>query len=222
MKDIDKLLEKYGAEIDPDKKEAFNKEFHSNYKTVAETEKLSQKVSSLQDEKKDLQKKYEEDVEARDKNLEQLKTQLKEAGVDGKKVEKLEKQISKMQEESSNAKTEYENKLKQQQVDFAVKDAVNGLKFSSKAAKKLFIQELKADEDLEIAKDGTVLNLDKFVSAYKDKDAEAFLQDKQEDGEDEGADDNAEDDNKPRFGGKTSGKLDNPKPESSPEVPEIW
>lgn len=68
--------------------------------------------------------------------------------------------------------------LKQELADanygFAVKEAADGLKFSSESAKKAFVAELTA-KGLPL-QEGKLLGMDDFVSAYKETDPKAFAE----------------------------------------------
>lgn len=180
MKDIHELLKDQDIEIKD--KDAFDKAFRENYKTIAEHEKTNDKLKALQ-------AKYDEDIKSRDKELEDLKTQLGETEGDKESLADVQKKLTDLQETHKKDKEEWEKKLADQEYEYAVKDATRGLKFSSNSAKEQFTRKL-VEQELKV-QDGTLLGLDDFVNKYKEEDAGAF------------ADEAGED--KPHFASKTSG-----------------
>ncbi len=68
-----------------------------------------------------------------------------------------------------------QDELKQQQYDFAIKEHISKLKFSSEGAKKAFVTDLLA-KNLPI-QNGVILGFDDFVKSYKEIDPEAFASD---------------------------------------------
>ena len=73
------------------------------------------------------------------------------------------------------AKAEAEGKLASMQYEFAAKDSISGLKFTSESAKKAFTADLTAKK-LPL-QDGKLLGLDDFVKSYKTTDPGAFASD---------------------------------------------
>ena len=65
-----------------------------------------------------------------------------------------------------------EDKLSEQEYSYAVNGAVSGMQFTSAAAKKAFVSDLK-DKGLKL-EDGKLLGLDDYVKAYKETDPDAF------------------------------------------------
>ena len=76
---------------------------------------------------------------------------------------------------SDAAKAEAEGKLASMQYEFAAKDSISGLKFTSESAKKAFTADLTAKK-LPL-QDGKLLGLDDFVKSYKTTDPGAFASD---------------------------------------------
>ena len=115
-----------------------------------------------------------------------------------------------MKKTYEESKGEYEKKLADQAYEFALKQKVDSLKFSSNSAKKAFIADAMKEE-MKI-KDGELQGFDSFVKSYKENDAGAFI---------------SEDPNKqdpPHFSGKSTGtdsqqKADN---QEKPSRPLIW
>ena len=112
-------------------------------------------------------------IKARDKDLKDLKAQLKEAGTDSEKLTELETQLGNLQTQYKQDTDNYKSQLSKQAYEFAVKDFANGKNFSSKAAKRDFISSMIAKE-LKMEGD-KILGADDFVTAYSTDNADAFV-----------------------------------------------
>ena len=210
MKNIHEILKSVGIEVPADKKEAFDKEVLENYKTVSEVNLIRGKLENAESERDTYKNKYDEDIKKRDADLEDLQKKLKNAGVDAEKLKTLETDLATLKTTYEESKGEYEKKLADQAYEFALKQKVDGLKFSSNSAKKAFIADA-VKEEMKI-KDGELQGFDSFVKSYKENDAGAFI---------------SEESNKqdpPHFSGKSTGtdsqqKVDN---KEKPSRPLIW
>lgn len=210
MKNIHEILKSVGIEVPADKKEAFDKEVLENYKTVSEVNLIRGKLENAESERDTYKNKYDEDIKKRDADLEDLQKKLKNAGVDAEKLKTLETDLATLKTTYEESKVEYEKKLADQAYEFALKQKVDGLKFSSNSAKKAFIADAMKEE-MKI-KDGELQGFDSFVKSYKENDAGAFI---------------SEEPNKqdpPHFSGKSTGtdsqqKTDN---KEKPSRPLIW
>ena len=210
MKNIHEILKSVGIEVPADKKEAFDKEVLENYKTVSEVNLIRGKLENAESERDTYKNKYDEDIKKRDADLEDLQKKLKNAGVDAEKLKTLETDLATLKKTYEESKGEYEKKLADQAYEFALKQKVDGLKFSSNSAKKAFIADAMKEE-MKI-KDGELQGFDSFVKSYKENDAGAFI---------------SEEPNKqdpPHFSGKSTGtdsqqKTDN---QEKPSRPLIW
>lgn len=210
MKNIHEILKSVGIEVPTDKKEAFDKEVLENYKTVSEVNLIRGKLENAESERDTYKNKYDEDIKKRDADLEDLQKKLKNAGVDAEKLKTLETDLATLKKTYEESKGEYEKKLADQAYEFALKQKVDGLKFSSNSAKKAFIADAMKEE-MKI-KDGELQGFDSFVKSYKENDAGAFI---------------SEEPNKqdpPHFSGKSTGtdsqqKTDN---KEKPSRPLIW
>lgn len=112
-------------------------------------------------------------IKARDKDLKDLKTQLKEAGTDAEKLTDLETQLGNLQSQYKQDTDNYKAQLSKQAYEFAVKDFANSKKFSSNAAKRDFIKSM-IDKKLKMEGD-KILGADDFVTAYSTDNADAFI-----------------------------------------------
>ena len=210
MKNIHEILKSVGIEVPADKKEAFDKEVLENYKTVSEVNLIRGKLEKAESERDTYKNKYDEDIKKRDADLEDLQKKLKNAGVDAEKLKTLETDLATLKTTYEESKGEYEKKLADQAYEFALKQKVDGLKFSSNSAKKAFIADAMKEE-MKI-KDGELQGFDSFVKSYKENDAGAFI---------------SEDPNKqdpPHFSGKSTGTDSQQKADKQekPSRPLIW
>ena len=212
MVNIHEILKKFEISIPADKKEEFDKLMVENYKTVKEVINLQGKLENMEKERDTYKEKYDTDIKQRDADIKDLQTKLKDAGTDSTKLTDLENQLTTLQETYKKAKDDYESQLSKQAYEFAVKEKVAGLKFSSNSAKKAFIADA-IKEEMKI-KDGELQGFDDFVENYKKSDADAFL--KEENPEPTPAPENKP---KPTFSGKSTGNGDtDPAPAEKPSV----
>ena len=172
MKNIHEILKSVGLEVPEEKKEAFDKTLFENYKTISEYEGITGKLSKAESERDTYKTKYDTDIKQRDEDLETLKKQLEDAGIDKTKLDELTNKLSTLQTTYDTAKTEYEKQLAKQKYEFLVKESVNKIEFSSNSAKKTFIADVLA-KNLPVENDN-LLGFDDFVNAYKEQDAGAF------------------------------------------------
>ena len=114
-------------------------------------------------------------IKARDKDLKDLKSQLRDAGTDADKLTELEAQLGNLQTQYKQDTENYKTQLSKQAYEFAVKDFANGKKFSSNAAKRDFVSSMIA-KGLQMEGD-KILGADDFVTAYSTENADAFIVD---------------------------------------------
>ena len=112
-------------------------------------------------------------IKSRDKDLKDLKAQLKEAGTDTQKLADLETQLGNLQSQYKTDTENYKAQLSKQAYEFAVKDFANSKKFSSNAAKRDFVSSMIA-KDLKMEGD-KIIGADDFVSMYSNENADAFI-----------------------------------------------
>lgn len=197
MKNIYEILKNFGITVPEDKKKDFDNLMLENYKTIKEVNNLQGKLENTEKERDTYKTKYDEDIQQRDADIKDLQTKLKNAGTDADKLKTLETDLSTLQSTYNEAKANYEKQLAQQAYEFAVKEKVSSLKFSSNSAKKAFIADAMKEE-MKL-KDGELQGFDGFLESYKKNDAGAFLTDTP-------ADPPKKDDKpKPSFSGKSTG-----------------
>lgn len=173
MKNIYEILKGIGLEIPEDKKETFEKSLNENYKTVAEVDGINGKLKKAEEERDTYKTKYDNDIATRDNDLADLKKKLEDAGTDKNTIKQLTEDLSNLQSNYDTDKANWQKQLDDTKYDYAVKEKVAGLKFSSNSAKKAFMAELK-ENPLQM-RDGNLTGFDDFVNAYKSNDADAFV-----------------------------------------------
>ena len=205
MKNIYEILKNFGITIPEDKKKEFDNLILENYKTIKEVNNLQGKLENAEKERDTYKTKYDEDIQQRDADIKDMQTKLKNAGTDADKLKTLEADLATLQTNYDTAKTEYEKQLAQQAYEFAVKEKVSSLKFSSNSAKKAFIADAM-NEGMKL-KDGELQGFNEFLESYKKNDAGAFLTDTP-------AEPPKKDDKpKPSFSGKSTGLSKEPESE---------
>ena len=202
MKNIYEILKSFEITVPEDKKEEFDKVLNENYKTISEVTKIQGKLEKAEGERDTYKNKYDTDIKQRDADIKDLQGKLKDAGTDTTKLADLQKELSALQDTYNTEKSKYEKQLSQQAYEFAIKEKVAELKFSSNSAKKAFIADA-LKEEMKM-KDGQLQGFDDFLESYKKTDADAFLkEDTEHSCEDEPP--------KPKFSGKSSGTDTQPK-----------
>lgn len=114
-------------------------------------------------------------IKTRDTDLSELKTKLEEAGTDAEKLTALTSEFDGLKSKYDSDIQSYKAQLKKQSYEFAVKEFANTQKFSSQAAKRDFVQSMIAKE-LKMDKD-TILGADDFVKVYQEANSDAFVVD---------------------------------------------
>ena len=157
MKNIIDICKDFGIEIPADKHAEFNKAVAENYKTVAEHEK---KVNRLNDDLA-AEKKRADTAEEALSSFEgidpaNVKTQLEEAN---KKVKEAQEAAQKQ--------------LAERDFNDALSKALDGIQFTSTAARKAIEAEVRAT--CTKVKDGTIIGFTDVIEAAKKADASAFV-----------------------------------------------
>lgn len=111
-------------------------------------------------------------IEARDKDLKQIKKQLEEAGADKDKLTTLSNDLSALQTKYSDDVKKYQEQLSAQAYEFAVKEFANEQKFTCGAAKRDFIRSM-IDKQLKI-EDNKIIGATDFLKSYKTENADSF------------------------------------------------
>lgn len=114
-----------------------------------------------------------ETIAQRDTDLDGLKIKLSEAGNDIEKLNKLSSDLTSLQSKYDSDVQSYKAQLAKQAYEFAVKDFASTKTFTSKAAKRDFINSMIA-KDLKMDGD-KILGADDFVNAYSADNEDAFF-----------------------------------------------
>lgn len=129
-------------------------------------------VSKLQKENEKLTADRDKEKERADTAEETLKK------FDGVDVETMQAELAAWQQKAKDAEKDYADKLAQRDFEDALKEEISGYKFTSEAAKKAIMAEIR-EAGLKV-KDGKILGLSDLLAQMKEKDASAFVDEKQE------------------------------------------
>lgn len=162
MKKIIETLRSLGIEVPEDKEAEVREKLSENYKNIAEFEKATGNL--------------ETDLDVWKKRAEEAEETLKKfEGID---PEAIQTELSTWKQRAENAEKDYTAKLEQRDFEDALKEAIGGYKFTSEAAKKAIMSEIR-ESGLK-CKDGKILGLSDLLAQMKEKDASAFVDEQQE------------------------------------------
>ena len=151
-----------GIEVSADKKESLTKKVAENYVTKAEHEKKLGKAETDRDTWKG--------------KAETAESTLK--GFEGVDLETMQKDLADWKKKAEDAEKNAQAQLYERDFTDALKTEFEGIKFSSEAAKRAIMAEVKK-AGLKL-KDGKILGLDDLITQMKEKDASAFVDDEQQ------------------------------------------
>lgn len=160
--DILELLKKYGVELSEEQEKEFEKEFRKTYKSEGEKNKAVEKVEKERDA-------WKERAETAESALE---------GFEGKKPEEILRELKTLQATIETQKNEFESKLAERDLDDAIARELEGYKFTSEAAKREIVADIKKSK--VTVKEGKVLGLSDMMAQYKEKDPGAFVDEEKE------------------------------------------
>lgn len=158
MKNIIDICKEFGIEIPADKHADFLKAVNGEYKTVAEHGKVLDKLA------------------AATKRAETAEEALK--GFDGIDPAKVNEQLAEANKKVKEAQEAAQKQLEERDFNDALKNAMDGIKFTSAAAKRAFEADVRAN--CSKVKDGTIIGFSDVLAAAKKEDASAFVDEKQE------------------------------------------
>lgn len=158
MQNIETILKEFGLEIPEDKREEFRIKFHENYKTVNDYSRL------------------ESDRDTWKEKAETAETTLK--GFEGVDLETMQKELADWKTKAENAENEAKKQIYDRDFADALKAELEDVKFTSEAAKRDVMAQIKAAE-LKL-KDGKILGLSDLLDQIKKADMSAFLDEKQQ------------------------------------------
>lgn len=148
--DINEILAKVGITVSEEKIDEFNKLVRTNYKSLAEVNKLRGEIDNLKEKNTELEKLNET---SKQQSLNNADLEAKHQ----KEVNELKGKIS-----------DYETKFKEVEIDKAISTALSGLKFTSKRVESSVISEIKT-KNFEL-KDGKLDGLDNYLEELKKED----------------------------------------------------
>ena len=162
MKNISEILKEIGLEIPEEKQNDFNTAFSENYKTVNEFNKRVGKV--------------EEERDGWKAKAETAETTLK--GFEGVDLEKIKSDLADWKTKAETAEKDYQKKIAERDFNDALTAGVGKYKFTSEAAKRAVMAEIKK-KGLTMS-DGKILGLDDAIGQIKEADKGAFVDEEEE------------------------------------------
>lgn len=162
MQKLIDTLKSFGIEIPEDKQADVKKALSEHYKNAKEVSKTLSKVEGERDSWKERAETAEETLKSFD-GIDPANIQTELAGWK-KKVEDAEK--------------EFNAKIYDRDFSDALKTALDDVKFSSEAAKKSVMADIK-EAGLKL-KDGKILGLNDLIEQMKQSDASAFVDESQQ------------------------------------------
>ena len=158
MQNIEAILKQFNIEVPKEQSEEFRKVFHENYKTVKDYEK----VESDRD-------KWKGQAETAEETLKRC---------DGVDLETMQAELDTWKQKAETAENDYKQKIYDRDFSDALKTEMESIKFSSEAAKKAVMTEIK-ESGLKL-KDGKILGLSDLIGQIKERDASAFVDEQSE------------------------------------------
>ncbi len=162
MKKLIETLRSLGIEVPEDKESEVKKKLSEYYKNVAEVEKTTKNLETDRDAWKE-----------RAENAEGILKKFE--GID---PEKVQAELSDWKRKAEDAEKDYVEKLAQRDFEDALKEEIGGYKFTSEAAKRAVIADIR-EAGLKV-NDGKILGLSDFIAQIKEKDSSAFVDEQQE------------------------------------------
>lgn len=162
MQNIIEICKEFGLEIPPDKQAEFNKKVSENYLTKAEHEKKIGKVETDRDN-------WKEKAETAEETLKSF---------DGIDPAQIQTELATWKKKAEDAESNAQKQIYERDFSDALKAELEVYKFSSEAAKRDVMSQIKAAE-LKL-KDGKILGLSDLIGQIKEKDASAFVDETQQ------------------------------------------
>ena len=162
MQKLIETLKSFGIEIPADKQADVKKALSEHYKNTAEHNKAISKLEADRDA-------WKEKAESAEETLK---------GFEGIDPAQVQSQLADYKKKAEDAEKDRDAKLYDRDFADALKTELEGVKFTSEAAKKSVMADIK-EAGLKL-KDGKILGLNDLISQMKEKDASAFVDEKQE------------------------------------------
>ena len=162
MQKLIETLKSFGIEIPADKQADVKKALSEHYKNIAEHNKAISKLEADRDA-------WKEKAESAEETLK---------GFEGIDPAQVQSQLAEYKKKAEDAEKDRDAKLYERDFADALKAELEGVKFTSEAAKKSVMADIE-EAGLKL-KDGKILGLNDLISQMKEKDASAFVDEKQE------------------------------------------
>lgn len=162
MQKLIETLKSFGIEIPADKQADVKKALSEHYKNTAEHNKAIFKLEADRDA-------WKEKAESAEETLK---------GFEGIDPEQVQTELATWKKKAEDAEKDRDAKLYERDFADALKAELEGVKFTSEAAKKAIMAEIR-EAGLKV-KDGKILGLSDLLAQMKEKDASAFVDEKQE------------------------------------------
>ena len=162
MQKLIETLQQMGIEIPADKQAEVKKALSEHYKNVAEYNKAIAKLETDRDNWKSKAEAAEETLNGLG-NLDDLKN--------------VQTELSEWKKKAEDAEKNAQAQIYERDFNDALKAELESVKFSSDAAKRAIMAEIK-DAGLKL-KDGKILGLSDLITQMREKDASAFVDEKQ-------------------------------------------
>lgn len=154
-------LEKLGLKLTDEQKDAIKKSMGEELYSKQELDKKVGKVETERDE-------YKERAETAEDTLK---------GFDGKDLDAITKERDEWKIKAENAKKEYDGKIAEREKNDLLKEACEGIKFSSESARKAIMADIATSVSV---KDGKLIGFNDLLEDAKKRDASAFVDEDQE------------------------------------------
>ena len=162
MQKLIDTLKSFGIEIPEDKQADVKKALSEHYKNAKEVAKTLSKVEGERDDWKERAETAEETLKSFD-------------GIDPANVKT---ELETWKQKAADAEKEFNAKIYDRDFSDALKTALDDVKFSSEAAKKSVMADIK-EAGLKL-KDGKILGLNDLIEQMKQSDASAFVDESQQ------------------------------------------
>lgn len=162
MQNIEAILTDLGIEIPADKKLELTKKVSENYVTKAEHDKKIGKVETERDN-------WKSKAESAEETLKKF---------DGVDLDTMQTELADWKKKAEDAEKDYEQKIYERDFADALRAEMEAVKFSSDAAKRAVMAEIK-ESGLKL-KEGKILGLSDLIGQIKERDASAFVDEQQE------------------------------------------
>lgn len=162
MQKLIDTLKSFGIEIPEDKQADVKKTLSEHYKNAKEVAKTLSKVEGERDDWKERAETAEETLKSFD-------------GIDPANVKS---ELETWKQKAADAEKEFNAKIYDRDFSDALKAALDDVKFSSEAAKKSVMADIK-EAGLKL-KDGKILGLNDLIEQMKQSDASAFVDESQQ------------------------------------------